>query len=185
VADLFLIDRSNEQVYIPDDGSFEFLGPSRGYGFEVKTSTKITRHLSFNGGLTRVGNAFFRGTEPRVYIDSAPHFVSNAALTLNEWRGFSTSIRYRHTSSYRLDGQDAGIRASGLDVIDFSLSKRIRSWVDFNFSVDNLADKRFYETQNFFESRIRPADPAIARIHGTPGYPVSVSVGLTFRLPGK
>jgi outer membrane receptor protein involved in Fe transport len=185
VADLFLIDRSNEQVYIPDDGSFEFLGPSRAYGFEVKTSTKITRHLSFNGGLTRVGNAFFRGTEPRVYIDSAPHFVSNAALTLNEWRGFSTSIRYRHTSSYRLDGQDAGIRASGLDVIDFSLSKRIRSWVDFNFSVDNLADKRFYETQNFFESRIRPADPAIARIHGTPGYPVSVSVGLTFRLPGK
>ena len=28
-ADLFLIDRSNEQVYIPDDGSIEFKGPSR------------------------------------------------------------------------------------------------------------------------------------------------------------
>ncbi len=36
-ADLFLIDRSNEQVYIPDDGSIEFADPSRAYGFEVKT----------------------------------------------------------------------------------------------------------------------------------------------------
>jgi len=34
-ADLFLIDQSNEQVYIPDDGSFEFKGPSRAYGFDL------------------------------------------------------------------------------------------------------------------------------------------------------
>jgi hypothetical protein len=32
-TDLFLIDHSNEQVYIPDDGSFEFKGPSRAYGY--------------------------------------------------------------------------------------------------------------------------------------------------------
>ena len=32
-TDLFLIDQSNQQVYIPDDGSFEFKGPSRTYGF--------------------------------------------------------------------------------------------------------------------------------------------------------
>ena len=29
-TDLFLIDHSNEEVYIPDDGSFEFKGPSAG-----------------------------------------------------------------------------------------------------------------------------------------------------------
>ena len=27
-ADTFFIDRSNEEVYIPDDGTFEFKGPS-------------------------------------------------------------------------------------------------------------------------------------------------------------
>ena len=31
-VDAFWIDRSNEQVYIPDDGTFEFKGPSRAYG---------------------------------------------------------------------------------------------------------------------------------------------------------
>jgi hypothetical protein len=59
-TDLFLIDHSNEQVYIPDDGSFEFKGPTRAYGFEAKASVALTRHLSLNGGLTKVANAFYR-----------------------------------------------------------------------------------------------------------------------------
>jgi outer membrane receptor protein involved in Fe transport len=184
-ADLFLIDRSNEQVYIPDDGSFEFKGPSRSYGGEVKTSVQVTRHIAFNAGMTRVGNAFFRGTAPRLYLDSAPHFVSNAALTLANWRGFSGSLRYRHISNYRLDGEETRLRASGHDVLDLSVARRIRRWVGLNLSIDNLTDRRYFETQNYFESRLRPGDQVIARIHATPGYPVTVTAGLTFRFFGK
>src|SRR5258707_714887 len=58
-TDIFLIDHSNEQVYIPDDGSFEFKGPSRAYGFEAKASVELTHHLSLNGGMTKIANAFF------------------------------------------------------------------------------------------------------------------------------
>jgi len=193
-ADLFLIDRSNEQVYIPDDGSFEFKGPSRAYGFEVKTAMRLTRFLSLNAGVTKVTNAFFRDyffeeDDPapgeRKYIDSAPHIVANAGLTLSGWRGFSGSLRWRHTSNYRLDPVDPGIRASGLDALDLSVSKQVRRWIEFNFSIDNLTDKRYFETQNYFESRIRPGGPVIARIHATPGYPITVTGGVTFRLSKK
>jgi outer membrane receptor protein involved in Fe transport len=184
-ADLFMIDRSQEQVYIPDDGSLEFKGPSRAYGGEIKASLQLNRRLSFNGGLTKVSNAFFRGSVSRVYIDSAPHFVANAALTLAEWRRFSGSLRYRHVSSYRLDGEDPSIRASGLDVIDLSVNRRLNRWLDLNLSIDNLGDKHYYETQNYFESRLRPGDPVIARIHATPGYPLTLTVGITLRLFGK
>ena len=83
VADVFLIDRSNERVYIPDDGTFEFKGPSRAYGFETKASVQITRSLSFNGGVTQVANAFFRATAPRVYVDSAPRFTATAGTLAN------------------------------------------------------------------------------------------------------
>ena len=65
----------------------------------------------------------------------------------------------RTTGNYRLDGEDPSIRASGLTVLDFSMVKQIRPWVDFNFSVDNLTDKNYYETQNYFELRLRPGDP--------------------------
>jgi outer membrane receptor protein involved in Fe transport len=184
-TDLFLIDRSNEQVYIPDDGSFEFKGPSRSYGGEAKASLQVTNVLALNAGVTRVGNAFFRGTIPRVYVDSAPHLVGNAALTLAEWRGFSGSLRYRHINSYRLDPEIRTIQASGVDVLDFSVAKRVCSWMDFNLSIDNLTDKRFFETQNYFESRLRPGDPVVARIHATPGYPITVTTGLTFHFFGK
>lgn len=184
-GDLFLIDRSNEQVYIPDDGSFEFKGPSRAYGFEAKTSIKLTKYLAFNGGLTRVMNAFYRGTAPRIYVDSAPHLTGNAALTFVGWKGWSGSLRYRHINSYRLDGEDPGVRASGFDVLDLSVTKRIRRRVEFNLSVDNLADKRYFETQNYFESRLSPGAEVIARIHATPGYPIGVTAGLTFRIGAK
>lgn len=193
-TDLFWLDRSNEQVYIPDDGSFEFKGPTRAYGFEVKTAAKLTRFISFNAGVTSVANAFYRDyffeeDDPapgeRKYVDSAPRIVANAALTLTGWRGFSGSLRYRHTSNYRLDPVDPGIRAAGLDVVDFGLNKRLARRVEFNLAIDNLTDKRYFETQNYFASRIAPNADEVERIHATPGYPRTFTVGLTFRLGAK
>ncbi len=118
-------------------------------------------------------------------MDSAPHLVANAALTLMGWRGFSGSWRYRHTSNYRLDPVDPGIRATGLDVIDFGLNKRLSRRLEFNLALDNLTDKRYFETQNYFASRVAPNADAGERIHATPGYPRTFSVGLTFRLGAK
>jgi outer membrane receptor protein involved in Fe transport len=184
--DLFLIDRSNEQIYVPDDGSFELKGPSRSYGWEAKTSVQLTHNLVLNGGFTQVSNAFYRGTTPRVYVDSAPHSVANSGLTLVTWHGFNGSLRYRHISAYRLDGLNPAIRATGLDVVDLSMSKRIRHGVDFNFAMDNLNNKRYWETQNYFQSQLQSElVPPPPRIHGTPGYPVGLTVGLTFRLGEK
>lgn len=179
-SDVFLIDRSNEQVYIPDDGSFEFKGPSRAYGWEAKTSVQLASRLSFNAGLTQVSNAFYRGTSPRVYVNSAPHTVGSAALTLAGWQGFFASLRYRHISAYRLDGLDPSIRATGLDVMDFSVTRRVRHGVELNFAIDNLNDKRYWETQNYFESQVTPTALPVHRIHATPGAPIGFTVGLTF-----
>ena len=185
-TDVFLINRSNEQVYIPDDGTFELKGPSRAYGWEGKTSIRLTSHLSFNGGLTQVSNAYFRQTFPRQYVDSSPHSTANSGLTLSGWRGFNGSLRYRHISGYILDPLERGIpHATGLDVLDLSISKQLRHNLDFNFAIDNLNNKRYWETQNYLESRVTPTSDVMARVHGTPGYPIGVTVGLTFRLGEK
>jgi outer membrane receptor protein involved in Fe transport len=188
-TDLFLIDRSNEQVYIPDDGSFELKGPSRSYGWEAKTSMQLTRRLVLNGGFTQVSNAFYRGSSPRDYVDSAPHSVANSGITVTDWRGFNGSLRYRHIGHYILD-QHVMLKdvpapppplAAGLDVVDLSVSKSIRHGVDFNFAIDNLNNKRYWETQNYFVSRLPSEDSnGVARVHATTGYPVGATVGLTF-----
>ncbi len=184
-TDVFLIDHSNEQVYVPDDGSFEFKGPTRAYGYEAKASVDLTRHLSLNGGLTKIANAFYRGGDHRVYVDSAPHFVANAALTLAGWHGWSGSLRMRAINHYRLDGDDPSILATGHTVLDVGIAKRISHAIELNLSVDNLTNRDYWETQNYFESRVTPAAPVIARIHATPAYPVNVVAGVTFHIGGK
>jgi carboxypeptidase family protein/TonB-dependent receptor-like protein len=184
-TDLFLIDHSNEQVYIPDDGSFEFKGPSRAYGYETKASVELTRHLSLNGGITKIGNAFFRGGDHRVYVDSAPHFVANAGVTMAAWRGWSGSFRMRAINHYRLDGNDPSIAASGLTVFDFGLAKQLNHIVELDLGLDNLLNRDYYETQNYFESRVTPDAPILARIHATPAYPLTAVAGITLRFGAK
>jgi hypothetical protein len=184
-ADLFMIDHSNEQVYIPDDGSFELKGPSRAYGYETKLSIQLTRHMSLNGGMTKIGNAFFKGGDHRVYVDSAPHFVANGGLTVGEWRGWSGSLRVNAINHYRLDGDAASIVASGHTVFDMAVSRRLSRRLELNLSLDNLTNRQYYETQNYFESRVSPEAPAAYRIHGTPGYPLTGAVGLTCRFGGR
>lgn len=180
-TDLFLIDRSNEQVYVPDDGTIEFRGPSRSYGWEAKSSVQLLRNLSWNAGVTQVSNAFYRGTGPREYVDSAPHTVLNSGLTLSGWKGFFSSLRYRHISGYIVDPLDRTARATGADVVDLAITKTVRRGLEANFAIDNLTNHKYYETQNWFESRLTPDAPAMYRIHATPGYPFGVTVGLTFR----
>ncbi len=184
-ADLFLIDHSNEQVYIPDDGSSEFKGPTRAYGFEVKSSVELTHHLTLNAGLTKVSNAFYRGGASRTYVVAAPHFVANAALTLAPWHKWSGSLRMRAINHYRLDDTDPSIVATGHTVIDLGLARQLTKRTELNFAFDNLTNRNYYETQNYFESRTTPTAPIIARIHGTPGYPLTAVIGLTMRFGGK
>ncbi len=189
VISSFLIDRSNEQVYIPDDGSIEVAGPTRSYGIELRNSVRITRQLSLNGGLTRVIKAFYRdefvSDGSRRIIDSAPHLVANGGLVVSELQGFNLSLSWRHIASYRLNPDDRAIRASGHDVVDLAVSKHLRKWVDLSFSIDNLLNKRYFETQNLFESRPSGTSAQISRIHATPGYPRTIMIGATFMLGRK
>jgi outer membrane receptor protein involved in Fe transport len=116
-------------------------------------------------------------------VDSAPHFVANAGLTVSAWKGWSGSLRMRAINHYRLDGQDPAILAAGHTVLDLGVARSIRRNVELNFAVDNMTDRAYYETQNHFQSRL-PGQDAAYRIHGTPGYPVNFVVGMTFRLFG-
>ena len=56
--------------------------------------------------------------------------------------------------------------------------------MELNLSLDSLTNRTYYETQNYFESRVTPDAPILARIHATP-YPLTAVVGVTFRFGGK
>ena len=180
-ASFFRIDRTNELVYAADDGSNEFLGPSRSYGYEGKASVQITRRLSWNGSVTKVLNAFYRDTEPRAYVDRAPHFTAYTALTVNDWKWWSGSLRMRSINRYILNGDEAQSVVPGHTVFDFNIARQLNRWLDLNVAVDNLFDKSYYETFERYTSRL-PGEHPLERVHGTPGYPRTIIGGITIRL---
>lgn len=184
LGDFFHINTSNQLVYIPDDGSLEFADPARSYGFEARLSAAITRKLSVDGGVTKVLNAYYRGGPERIYLDSAPRFTANAALTLADWRGWVGSLRMRGINSYRLDGANPSIRAAGHVVFDTAFNRDLTDQIALNVAVDNLFNRNYWEVQNYFTSRISGQDP-MERIHGTPGYGRTLTVGMTLRFGDK
>jgi len=183
-GDFFQINTSNQLVYIPDDGSLEFADPARSYGFEARLSAAVTRKLSVDGGITKVLNAYYRGGPERIYLDSAPRFTANAALTLSDWRGWAGSLRMRGINSYRLDGVDPSIRVAGHVVFDTAFKRDVTDQIALNVAVDNLFNRNYWEVQNCFTSRIASQGP-MDRIHGTPGYGRTLTVGMTLRFGDK
>ncbi len=147
-------------------------------------SAAITTKLSVDGGITKVLNAYYRGGLDRIYLDSAPRFTANAALTLANWRGWAGSLRMRGINSYRLDGEDASIKAAGHVVFDTAVNRELTDLIVLNVAVDNLFNRDYWEMQNYFTSQLAGQDP-IDRIHATPGYGRTLTVGVTLRFGDK
>lgn len=179
----FFIRRSNEQVYVADEGLNELAGPSQSHGFEVKSSTWLNRYFSINASLVKVLNAYYRDTNPREYVDRAPHFTGYVGLTMTNWRGWTGSLRFRTINHFLLTREDGSpSQVPGHSVTDFFVARRINRWLELNLSIDNIFDKQYYETFSSYTSRTAPGLPAIERQHATPGYPITVVGGVTIRL---
>ena len=109
----------------------------------------------------------------------------SSPLGVEAWKRARLTAPGDFVNHYRLDGEDPSIVASGHTVFDLGLARPLRRWLELNLSFDNLTSRDYYETQNYFDSRMAPYAPILGRIHGTPGYPLTAVVGLTFRLRGK
>ncbi len=93
-------------------------------------------------------------------------------------------LRLRAINHDPLDGSDVSILAQGHTLADLSLSRRISQRLELSLCADNLFNHRYRETQHYFESRLSGASPT-GRIHGTPRYGRTITVGLTYRLGEK
>ncbi len=184
LADMFFIRQSNQLVFVPDDGTIELTDPSRSYGYEVRTTLDVTSKLGLAGSITKVLNAYFADTKPRLYLERAPSFVAEGSLTLTNWRNWSGSLRMRAINHYRLVADSSTTLAAGHTVFDLAVSRRINPTVELYFAADNLFDREYWETQNFFESRL-PGQGPVERIHATPTYGRAVVAGITLHLGGK
>jgi outer membrane receptor for monomeric catechols len=175
-ATYWVLELDSELVFVGDEGTTEPRGASRREGIELATRIGILDWLTFHGNFTYTYHAEFDTGEA---IPLAPRWTAFAELTARTPWGLNASLQMRHLGD-RPASEDRTAVASGHTLVDLVARYRWRSAEAF-FSIENLLDRDYRETQFFFTSRL-PGEPpeGVADIHFVPGNPRTFLGGLAF-----
>jgi hypothetical protein len=111
------------------------------------------------------------------YLPLAPTFTSAGGLSVQGWRRFSGSLRYRYLAN-RPANESNSLVAKGYVVTDMQVNYT-RSQFQLGLSVQNLLNTRWKETQFATESRLRGEAAPVDEIHFTPGTPFFARLSAT------
>jgi hypothetical protein len=166
----------SELVFVGDEGTTEASEASRREGIEVFTNIDILSWLAFYGNFTYT---FHAELDSGKAIPLAPEWTAFAELTARSPWGLNASLQMRHVGD-RPANEDRTAFAEGYTVFDFVTRYRWK-FAEAFFSIENLFDTDYRETQFFFTSRL-PGEPpgGVDDLHFVPGNPRTFLGGLAF-----
>ena len=111
-------------------------------------------------------------------IPLAPVITATAGLDVKR-DAFMGSIQFRYLGN-RPANEDNSIVAEGYAITDLNASYRFKK-VTLGFSIENLFNQEWNETQFATESRLQGEPQGIEQIHFTPGSPFQIRGVLKYR----
>ena len=183
---------TSELVLDGDTGQFEPAGPTRRQGPEVELRYQINDWLSSDLDASYTWGRFIKGPNSGGAIANAPRALAYGGITARHPSGLEGRIQMRFMGSRYGDEERVSLLRPWAI---FDLLARYK-WerYDFNFSITNLANKKWWAGQQYHDSQIRndanlPTvnEPVpVNDIHYTPGGPLTIRAGVTvhFDLPG-
>ena len=182
---------SSELVLDGDTGQFEPAGRTQRQGPEVELRYQINQWLSSDLDASYTWGRFLSGQQRGGAIPNAPRALAYGGITARHPSGLEGRLQMRFMGSRYGDEERVSLLRPWM-VFDL-LAKYVWKRYEFNFSITNLANKKWWAGQQFHESQIRndPRLPTINEtapvndIHYTPGAPLTVRAGVTvhFELP--
>lgn len=166
---LWYLYSEQEFVYVGDVGIVEPSGKSKRLGVDLGIRYQFNNWLFLDAD---ANYAFARSIdEPKGenYIPLAPNFTSTAGISLNNWKGFSGSFRFRFMND-RPANEDNSIIADGFAIFDVNLNYQYKGLL-VGMTIENLFDTKWKETQFATESRLQNEPASVEEIHFTPGTP--------------
>ena len=167
-----------EFVYVGDEAVVEPSGRTQRYGFDFGLRTQLTDWLFFHGNVNYAHPRSIDEVEGSDYIPLAPIWTASGGLSLN-YKGFTGGLRYRYMGD-RPANEDNSIVAQGYFVNDFNLNYKF-SRLTLGFSIQNLFNVEWNETQFATTSRLRFEEAPIEEIHFTPGTPFFFKAQATYQ----
>ncbi len=182
---------SSELVLDGDTGQFEPAGAARRQGPEVELRYQINDWLSSDLDTSYTWGRFLSGPTTGGAIPNAPRALAYGGITARHPSGLEGRLQMRFMGSRYGDEERVSLLRPWT-IFDI-LAKYPWNHYDFNFSITNLANKRWWAGQQYHDSQIRndPNLPTMNEpvpvndIHFTPGAPLTIRAGMTvhFDLP--
>ena len=173
---------TSELVLNGDTGQFEAEGPTQRQGPEVELRYQINDWLSADLDTSYTWGRFVHGGGA---IPNMPRALAYGGITARHPSGLEGRLQMRYMGT-RYGDEDRVSLLRPWAVFDLLL-RYIWNQYDFNFSITNLANKKWWGGQNYHNSQIRndPQLPTVNEpnpvndIHYTPGGPLTIRAGMT------
>ncbi|MDY0779780.1 TonB-dependent receptor [Tenacibaculum sp. IB213877] len=167
-----------ELVYVGDEGVIEPNGKSERFGVDLGFRYHFSDWLYLDTDAT-ITKAINTELDPGFnYIPLAPKLTVTGGLAIKK-KKISGSLRYRFLDD-RPANEDNSIVARGYFVTDLNMNYKIQKNITLGFSIENLFNTNWKETQFATESRLRNESSSVEEIHFTPGTPFLAKAKVTY-----
>ncbi len=166
-----------EFVYVGDEGVVEPGGQTQRMGFDFSARWEVAKKLFADIDLNVTHPKALGVAKEEGYLPLAPVFTSAGGLTYRKEQGWNGSLRYRFMGD-RPANETYSVIAQGYFIIDAAINYTKKNW-ELGFTIQNLLNTKWKETQFDTESRL-PFEPApVSEIHFTPGTPFFARLSFT------
>ena len=168
-----------EFVYVGDEAVVEPSGKTRRLGVDLSLRYQPLPWLYIDGDINYAHARAIEEPKGEDYIPLVPALTSTGGVAVKLPSGFSANLRYRYMDS-KPAIEDNSIQAKGYFVNDLVVAYGKKSW-EVNVQVQNVFDTKWNEAQFETETRLRNETSSVSELCFTPGTPLAVKVGLSYK----
>lgn len=179
-ATVWYLHLDQEFVYVGDAGIVEPSGKTKRLGLDLGLRYELNEYLYLNTDATLTQARAIDEVDGEDHIPLAPSFTLVGGLALKDFNNFSGSFRYRYIDD-RPANEDYSVTAEGYFVSDLNINYQFNKNLNLGFSIENLFDVEWNETQFLTESRLQNEAAPVEEIHFTPGTPFNAKMILTYK----
>jgi outer membrane receptor protein involved in Fe transport len=163
----FQLDVDSELLFIGDGGATEASRPSRRYGIEWANFYDPLDWLKLDLDLAFT-RARFNDDDPANRIPGALERVLSGGVTIDTYRGWSGSLRFRYFGAKPLI-EDNSVRSDSSTFVTARVGYALPKGVDIGAEIFNLFDQEASDVDYYYESRL-PGEPlsGFADVHFHP-----------------
>ncbi len=168
---LWYLALQQEFVYVGDAGVVEPSGRTRRYGVDFTFRYQLKDWLFINGDVNYAHARSIEDPEGSNLIPLAPTVTSTAGISFNKNK-FNGGLQFRYLKD-RPANEDNSIVAEGYYIFDLNANYTMKR-ITLGFSIENLLNQEWNETQFATESRLQFEQNPVEEIHFTPGSPLFI-----------